>query len=65
MVLVTMGMGLASGSAEIWVKAIGEFHAWLVHPEHVFEVEFNAFVYPSVPEHKRVSRYEESGCESV
>ena len=42
----------------------GEFYAWLVHPEHVFEANL-MHVYPSVPEHQRVSRYAESGCESV
>ena len=31
---MTMGMDLRRGSR---VKGDGEFHAWLVHPEHVFE----------------------------
>ena len=74
LLLLCTSLFLASGSGDDggWgpvvgnpVKATASFMHGLVHREHVFEANLMRLSYPSVPEHKRVSRYAESGCESV
>ena len=42
-----------------------EFHAWLEHPEHVFEANLMQLRVRLFPNTNEVSRYAASGCESV
>ena len=47
------------------VKGDGEFYAWLVHPEHVFEANLMRLSIRLFPNTNEFPRYAESGCESV